>query len=636
MLARNAKRFLKNYPPFSRLDDHALAQLARSLTMELYPAGAQIVTQGDRPSGSLYIIKEGSVRIFARTADGRKQVIDFRGTGDTFGSFPLDRERPLEISVQAVSDTVCYVADRAGVVRLLDEHPALRDYLVPVYFPKGDGRGSLFPAAPGAVRDRSENALFTTPVRELANRDVVTARAGVPILEAVRAMTARRAGALVIVDESDSPVGILTVNDLRDRVLAPQKSLLDPVGDIMSAPIFRVDGADLCFEALLKMMSHEVHHLLVMDAGGLAGIVSNHDFMVLQVTSPLMIVRDIESQSSVDGLASSARKVTALISLLLNEGARAGSINRIIAGVNDRIGRTILDLALKTLGPPPLPFCWIVYGSAGRKEQTFITDQDNGLIYADPRNDEEAREAQAYFSRFAEFSVHAFLRCGFGLCPGDFMATNPRWRQPLSVWKRYFTDWIGAPAGEALHFAMNLFDFRGLHGDLRLAAGLEQHRMEALRGRTLFLKAVADLTTDYRPPLSLFGSLTVEKDGEHANQLDLKKSCLTPLVNIIRLFSFESAVRETPTAERLAALRTVHPVVKTLGDDLEYALEFLSMIRIRHQLEQAGSGLAPNNFIDPRRLSSLEQGNLKEICRLLSRILNGIEKKYGIETQHAV
>jgi CBS domain-containing protein len=115
--------------------------------------------------------------------------------------------------------------------------------------------------------------------------------------------------------------------------------------------------------------------------------------------------------------------------------------------------------------------------------------------------------------------------------------------------------------------------------------------------------------------------------------LNLKKNCLTPLINITRLFSFECQLPETATVERIAVLKTAHPIVKTLGNDLEYALEFLSMIRIRHQLEQASSGFVPDNFINPKRLNSLEQRNLKEICRLLSRILDDIEKNYGRGTQ---
>jgi CBS domain-containing protein len=180
---------------------------------------------------------------------------------------------------------------------------------------------------------------------------------------------------------------------------------------------------------------------------------------------------------------------------------------------------------------------------------------------------------------------------------------------------------------------LNLFDFRGLHGDLRLAAELKAHLMHELGEQRLFLRAAAGLTVDYRPPLGLFGSLILEKDGEHANQLDLKRSCLTPLVNIVRLFSFESVIAETSTIERLAVLKGVHPVARTVADDLAHAFEFLSLLRIRHQHEQVLMDLEPDNFIDPRRLSSLELRNLKEICRLTSQILGGIAKKYQGDAQ---
>jgi CBS domain-containing protein len=298
--------------------------------------------------------------------------------------------------------------------------------------------------------------------------------------------------------------------------------------------------------------------------------------------------------------------------------------------VNDRLEHRVLDLALATLGPPPLPFCWLVYGSGGRKEQTFKTDQDNAIIYGDPGGEEEARAAQEYFGRFAEFVVDAFLRCGFARCLGNFMATNPLWRQSLAAWKRHFTSWIDTPDDAALHKAANLFEFRGLHGDLRLAAALKTHLHRALGRQTRFLKALADLTVDYRPPLGIFGALLVEREGEHAHQVDLKRHCLTPLTNIVRLYSLESNIAETATAERLAVLQTVHPLAKTTGQDLAHAFEFISLLRIRHQHEQIALGLEPDNFIDPRRLSSLELHRLKEICRLIAHVLDEIRRRYGV------
>jgi CBS domain-containing protein len=244
-----------------------------------------------------------------------------------------------------------------------------------------------------------------------------------------------------------------------------------------------------------------------------------------------------------------------------------------------------------------------------------------------------ARAAEEYFGRFAEFVVDAFLRCGFALCQGDFMARNPHWRRPLATWKRRFSNWIEAPVDAALFNALNLFDFRGLHGDLRLAAELKNHLQHALRGQVLFLKAVADLTVDYRPPIGIFGSLHVERDGEHAHQLDIKKNCLIPLINIIRLFSLESGIAETVTIERLAALKAVHPVAMTAGEDLAHAFEFVSLLRIRHQHEQIALDIEPDNFIDPRRLSALELNNLKAICRLIEKILDEIKGRYNAGTR---
>ena len=633
MLKKDAALFLKKYPPFSFLDDHALGTLAAHLIMELYPAGTLILKQGDQQTRGLYIIKEGGVKIVALTAEGQEHVIDYRDAGETFGFLSLDEDECLDVSAQAVGDTVCYVADKAGIMKLLDDHPLFQEYLIPSYFPK---RGEIRAGSAGYQNTPhlgSGRVLFTTPVRDLASREMITVRIDTPIIEAVRLMSAHRISALVIVDESGRPEGIITSSDLRDRVLVRQKDTSDPVGDIMSRPLFMVDSADICFEALLKMISHNVHHLLVTDSGKLTGIVSNHDVLVLQGISPLIVVREIEAQSTIEGLTSAAGKIRGLISLLLKEGAGAGSILRIISTVNDQIERKILDLALNTLGPPPVPFCWIVYGSAGRKEQTFKTDQDNAIIYADTAGEQERLAAAEHFGRFAEFVVNAFLRCGFKLCPGDFMATTPQWRQPLSVWKRSFSGWIDTPTSKAIHHSANLFDFRGLHGDLNLAVELKKHLIHSLRNQMIFLKALADLTTDYRPHLSLFGSLKFEKDGDHINHLNLKDSCLTPLINIVRLFSFESTIPETSTLERIAVLKNIHPVMKEVGDDLGHAFEFISLLRIRHQLEQAAMDIDPDNFIDPKQLKSLEIKNLKEICKLITQIIDDIAKKYGTGTR---
>ena len=314
---------------------------------------------------------------------------------------------------------------------------------------------------------------------------------------------------------------------------------------------------------------------------------------------------------------------------MLREGAKASNITRIVTEVNDHLERRILDIARKTFGPPPVPFCWIIYGSEGRREQTFKTDQDNAIIYADPADDREARVAGEYFSRFAAFVVDGLLQCGFARCSGNYMATNPRWCKPLSVWKRYFREWIYEPTPDAIIFSVILFDFRGLYGDLRLASELKQHLMESLRGQKIFLKCIADMTSQVGPPLSFFRTFRVEDEGEHKNMLDLKKTCIAPMLNIVRLFSLESGIPETSTLERIAALKQVHTTVRKIGDELEQAFEFLSLLRIRHQFEQIALNVEPDNFINPERLSAQEKNTLKNVCHLISRVLDSIIREYN-------
>ncbi len=573
------------------------------------------------------------VRVSARAAPGREPVLDYRGVGESFGALAPGAGGPPDATVEAVSDTVCYVAAGDAVARLLEDEPALRELLEP--FPFAPAARSLPEAAPleGILNEGSEKILFTTPVRDLASHEVVTVAAALPIRDAARLMASRRISALVVVDEAGRPAGIVTTTDLLNRVLVRGADTAGPVGAVMSSPLVGVGAEDFCYEAHLKMLSHDIHHLIVTGAGGAAGIVSGNDFLILQGTSPLIIAREIDGQSTVEGLAVSARRVLGLIALLLREGAGAGSIIRVLTSVNDRIERRILDLALQALGPPPLPFSWIVYGSAGRKEQTFKTDQDNAIVYDDPPGGREARAAEEYFARFAHFVVDAAMRCGFARCAGNFMATNPAWRMPLAGWKRAFSGWIAEPTETAACNAANLFDFRGLHGDPRPAAELRRHLTAALSGRAPFFRAMAQAALAFRPPLGVLGGLRVPRGGEHAHALDIKKYCLIPLVNVVRLWSLEMGVPETSTLERIAALRPVLPVADRLGDDLVHAFELLTLLRVRHQHERITRGLEPDNFVSPRRLGQLEQRHLEEVCRLIAHLLDEVERDHDVTRQ---
>jgi CBS domain-containing protein len=393
-------------------------------------------------------------------------------------------------------------------------------------------------------------------------------------------------------------------------------------------PHVRADVKEYCFEAILKMVKHNVHHLLIMQDDKLSGILTNHDLMLIQGTSPLSVVKDIEGQITVDALAHVAHRINNVVGLLLNEGAKASSITRIITEINDRMVRKILEIAEERFGEPPLPYCWFVFGSEGRKEQTFKTDQDNALVYADPASEEEEQVAAEYFRIFTLFVRDALLKCGFPPCPAGFMATNPMWRQPLHIWRRYFTQWISTPTAEAVLNSVTFFDLRPVYGEARLLDWMKDHVLPLVKDQRVFLGYIANMAIKNMPPIGFLKTFVVEKSGEHKNELNLKVKGLAPLVDLVRLFALEKGIKETSTIERIAALKERHTIVREYADELLHSFEFIMLLRIKNQFAQMQEGKDINNFINPDTLSNLDKRIAKETFQLISRIQDLVIERY--------
>jgi CBS domain-containing protein len=223
----------------------------------------------------------------------------------------------------------------------------------------------------------------------------------------------------------------------------------------------------------------------------------------------------------------------------------------------------------------------------------------------------------------------SLLKCGFPLCPGNYMASNPTWRQPLKIWEQYFSQWIATPTSEAVLASCIVFDFRPVYGDLTLANRLQSHLLGKLEGQDIFLKLMAQLSVQVRPPVGFFRTFVVEKSGGYKNKLNLKFSCLAPIINMVRLFSLESRIPETSTLERIQALKNSHTIMKEFGDELEHAFEFISLLRIRVQHQQIEKGSEPDNYLNPKHLSPFEKKVFKESCHLIGKLQDMINKRYN-------
>jgi CBS domain-containing protein len=202
------------------------------------------------------------------------------------------------------------------------------------------------------------------------------------------------------------------------------------------------------------------------------------------------------------------------------------------------------------------------------------------------------------------------------------------WRQPLHVWRRYFTNWISTPTSEAVMNSVTFFDVRAVYGETRLLDWLRDFTLSMVKDKKIFLGYIANLAIKNRPPIGFLKTFVVEKSGEHKDKLNLKVKGLGPLVDLVRLFALEKGIRETSTIDRINILRDKHTIVKEYADELIHSFEFIMMLRIQHQYEQMKDGKEINNFIDPNALSNLEKRIAKETFQLISKIQDLIIERY--------
>lgn len=629
MITEDVVDFLKKVPPFQFLEEELLKEIAATASMEYYPKDTIILKQDERPSGYFRIIKKGGVRISVRSESGEDLVLDYRGEGDNFGLWSIVEKTRQKTTVVAVDDTLCYLLPETDVRRLLDTNAVFTEYFLKSHLEKYVDRTYGEMLTKSAFYGGTDRILFTTRVGDIAIKEVISVGEGSTIQEAAQVMAKNRVSSLIVTDRDDLPAGILTDRDLREKVVAKGRSVADPVDSIMSLPLIRVDAKDYCFEAVLKMIKHNIHHIMVVKDGQLRGVLTNHDFMVLQGGSPLTFAKDIENQQNVEGLVPVSDKITRIIRLLLKEGARASNITRIISELNDRLVKKVLEIAERKFGRPPLPYCWVAFGSEGRREQTFKTDQDNAIMYANPSSAEEEERAGEYFAAFATFVNDSLIRVGFPSCPAGYMAKNPKWCQPVRVWEQYFLNWINTPTPEAILRSLIFFDFRPLYGDMGLAEGLRSYLSRFLRGQNIFFAKMAAAVIVNRPPLGFFKTFVVERSGEHKDELNLKIRGIGPLIDFIRLFALEEGVAETATLDRINAMRQTQPIIIELGEEIEHAFEFIMLLRIHHQIEQMDKGEELDNFINPSTLTNLEKKSLKESFQLILKIQDAMAELYG-------
>ncbi|MEC8926609.1 MAG: DUF294 nucleotidyltransferase-like domain-containing protein [Pseudomonadota bacterium] len=605
--------FIKQYAPFTILPEAELQTISQQIEVGYFQKGDQVLDY-NQPISDLHVIRSGAIETYKRNGE----LFNRLSAGGFFGEAGLLRKGRVRYPVKALEDSLIYYVPGALFNRLYDEYDAFAD-AVEV---EEHQRVNL------AVREREQrNDLFIETVETLLSRQPVIIESDASIVEAAQKMTDEQVSSLLICgDNPDDVLGIITDKDLRKRVLAVERAPSDPVRDVMSSNLVYIEHNQRIFEAMLTMLRTNLHHLPVLKKQRLIGVIALSDVVRHESKSSLYVVSSIFKQNTFEELAQLKESVEASFVRLVNEDANSRMIGSAMATIGRSFKQRLLELAEIELGPPPIPYCFLALGSMARDEQSIVTDQDNALVLHDDFN---PKEHDAYFKALAKFVSDGLHECGYTYCTGGIMATNNQWRQPLRVWKKYFTDWIDNPSPERLLHSSIFFDLDGVWGEFSFAKQLNELIRVKAKNNKRFLGSMARNALSRTPPLGFFKDFVMEKDGKHRDSINTKRRGTAPVADLIRVHALAVGSTQRNSFARLEDIMEANILPKGRGPDLRDALELISMVRIRHQAIALTEGDTPDNNVAPEQLSDFERKNLKDAFQILSNAQKYLRYRYA-------
>ncbi|MGH8630917.1 MAG: DUF294 nucleotidyltransferase-like domain-containing protein, partial [Burkholderiales bacterium] len=546
--------------------------------------------------------------------------------GEAFPIAALIAAHPPVHVYRAAQDTFCFLLPRETFTRLMQVSTEFRDFCtrrLAHLLERSQARlVSEYASAAAASRSLSQ------PLGELAGRSPVLCGPATTLREAAALMHRDRVGSIAVVDARYRPLGIFTLRDLLDRVVAQGADVGAPIERYMTRNPVTLDADQAAIDAAVAMARHGFHHVLVTSGGRLHAVVSEKDLFALQRLQVTRLADTVRVAQDVAALVPIAADVRALAHSLLAQGASSEHVSRIVTALNDRLTCRVIEQEVAAAEIPRTEWCWLALGSEGRGEQTFVTDQDNAIIFSD--GTAAADQMRASLLPLAGRINQSLARLGFPLCKGGIMAGNARCCLSFSEWRERFAQWIDRGDPQALLYSAIFFDFRPLWGEATLAQRLRDWLAPVARANSRFRRQLAQQALINGPPLGALGDIKVSQHDGRSGVLDLKLNGTTPFVDAARLLALASGALATGSAERLAQSAEALRLDSRDCDAWQEGFWFLQLLRLKHQHAQLEAGQSADNLLDPDQLNDLDRRILKESFLLARRLQTWLRLEYQL------
>jgi len=583
--------------PFDRLTPDEAEEMKASLDIHYYRPGEVILAEGAPPEG-LYLVVKGCVE-----EREQNEVLGLLGPKDFFDARAVVQGASVS-SFIAVEETLCAIAPRGEMFRLINANPRFGAFFYLDITRKLD-------ALAGESESNQFNSMMHARVRDLPMCPAVTIDGDESLRTAGRMMQSIDCNALLVRDGERR--GIVTGMNLAKAVILKDMSTDEPVKSIAHFGLVTVAPDDFVAHVLLLMTKHNKRRVVVEQDGSFLGIVEDIDLLGHFAGNSQLVSNRIDRAATLDELAAAARQIAEQIKPLRRQGVKFQMVAEIVSDLNRRLFAKLFELTCPQEIAPKL--CLIVMGSEGRGEQTVRTDQDNGLILAEPVD-------RTLLDRFRNDFSEALKNFGFPPCPGNVMVSNPLWVRTVDEYVADFSRWTTTPDNESAMNVAIFFDATAVAGDATLLQDTKWALLQKARSERVFLARFAAAVLAFEPPIGLFNNLKLA-GGEG---LDVKKGGIFPIVHGVRALAIEQGLEETNTFERLGKLAEKGLLKEDFARGLAQALDYLLTLRLDAQIAASDS----SSLYKPGALTSMDRDLLRDSFQQVKQLRDLVRRRFNL------
>ncbi|MGY8915870.1 MAG: DUF294 nucleotidyltransferase-like domain-containing protein, partial [Flavobacteriales bacterium] len=398
--------FLKNYPPFSFLQQHEIETLSEQISIIYKEKDTLVFAENEESHPHFYVVHKGAV---ALRKSPNNDIVDICDEGDIFGLRPLIALENYKMEAKTHEESILYAIPISIFKPYALENKEVGNFLIESF--ASNTRNPYSKSHRGNLFGDSEILEEANTIQKLHDlqpvkysKKLVTCSARTTVKSIAETMTKKNVGAMLVVKDL-LPIGIITDKDFRNKVVTGEYPITTTASKIMTSPVITYRKNLTITQAQMAMMKSNISHLCLTKDGTVntkaCGILSKHDVMVALGNNPAVLIKAIKRTKKFKDIKPIRNSIMQLLRGYLAQNIPMTLTSKIITELNDACIKQVVKIALtKMQDPPPVKFAWLSMGSQGRSEQLLHTDQDNALVFEDVE-EKLLAETKTYFLKLA-------------------------------------------------------------------------------------------------------------------------------------------------------------------------------------------------------------------------------------------